>query len=411
MNKGRVIVFIIVLIIAIPAFWFAINSLNVKKHNWSETFRFEGKEPFDFSLLKSTLENSYGKDFIYIKDKKGLEEAINFKETNQLYAKWTSNFNLEDSFYIRLIEWISIGNHAFISSKTFDQNFISLIKHHTYDSNSSSRLKYISFNYYQSRSHYERVVYDTQFYFKVKIRNEEPSNYAWNYITLDLADNGHSPLAVDEKNDITCIQLRIGNGTLTMHVNPIVFTNLLLKEENGANYFYKLWKNISGDKIYLDVSKDYYHGKSPQPKNNKSVLQFINSQPSLLFASLILLTGLVLFLVLASKRKSSPIEDQQNSSNTIIKFIKYLSPKYNKKKNIDLLLGIDIKNFEYWSLQKYRVNYKFDDKSAQQLAKMSQIDINKLIEINNLVRAYTKNADANNTEFIISKLQSLYNKQ
>lgn len=106
-------------------------------------------------------------------------------------------------------------------------------------------------------------------------------------------------------------EMRIGKGSILYHTAPLTFTNYYLRKASGFDYLDVIVSGYQPQRILWDEgSKNPNFFREQTPSSNiktDSPLGYILQQPALRWAWYTLLAGLLLFLLLAARRRERPV--------------------------------------------------------------------------------------------------------
>jgi hypothetical protein len=261
---------------------------------------------------------------------------------------------------------------------------------------------------------YVKTVYGTpdslsqwMFYYR---QNMDLANRSWMFQTTysNTKSDGFEILAsavdsvyqdttgYDSENYSLCVLVRkkIGKGWLYFTSAPLLITNLALKSEAGFQYWNAQIADMHFTQVYWDeyIRLPYanlvnnYTSETPEgkesgngppqsqdlemPNDYKSPLHFIISNLPLLLAYLLIITALLLFIIINSKRRMRPIPVAERRENTSLQFAETVARMYYVEgKHADL-----VKQQERIFMHNVRKRYRLDIRA------LSEADEQKLIQ-------------------------------
>lgn len=170
-------------------------------------------------------------------------------------------------------------------------------------------------------------------------------------------------------------RIEMGEGQLLVHVNPIMFSNYYLLNEDGFAYTNEALSYIENKPVlwdgyhhrYRDVMDDYPESNTP--------LRFVFDNPPLKYAWLTLVGSTFLFLMFRTKREQNVIPIIPAIENTSIAFAKSLGVLYHQAKSGRFLAIELMRMFDNFNRRHYGLNRnKKDEDSAALIAKKSRVE-------------------------------------
>ena len=157
-------------------------------------------------------------------------------------------------------------------------------------------------------------------------------------------------LAVDEDHHPVLLQTRWGRGTLLLSSTPYQFTNYYLLREGTASTTARALSFLPVQDVYWT---EYYQTGRQEAS---TPLRYILSQPPLRWALYLTLAGLLLFIVLESKRKQRAIPVVMPPTNTTLEFVGTVSNLFLRTRDHK---NIAEKKIQYF-LSDLRTRYRLD---------------------------------------------------
>jgi len=190
------------------------------------------------------------------------------------------------------------------------------------------------------------------------------------------------------------IALQRGKGYIYICTNPEVFVNYQLKGNNGF-FHSKIWLNrIPEDQNvywlelgrYKEESEEDYMDEfmNGNDERDDSYLQFIFEQKPLVYAMILLLFGIIIYVIFRAKRTQPAVPYIAKKQNMTTAFADTITSIYFSDRNPYVMLNIQKKNF-YNAVQKHffvDLSKRKEDREIKALAQKSNIsesEINELI--------------------------------
>lgn len=183
----------------------------------------------------------------------------------------------------------------------------------------------------------------------------------------------------DSIKRVNFVKIDFGQGSIYLHLQPIVFTNYQLLKKNNQKYAAAVLSYLPDEPIFYD-----YHAKVGQELGS-SPLRFILSKPALRAAWYLGLMSLVLFMIFNAKRKQRIVKVIKPLENTTVAFTKTIGNLYYETKDHNNLIDKKITYFlEYIRRIYYLDTQLLDDKFVKNLTVKSGKDkvlTKKLIDL------------------------------
>jgi hypothetical protein len=156
------------------------------------------------------------------------------------------------------------------------------------------------------------------------------------------------------------IRLKIGNGQLLLHTNPILFTNFYLITREGHAYAQEVFSHLGKrDKIYWDftarsMSKAQARQERPRPPQ-RSPMEYVFAQQPLRWAWYLLLGTTLLYVLFRGKRRQRIVPVLPQNRNTALEFVRTIARLYFLQQNHASILHKQMQFFLSFIRQRYRL--------------------------------------------------------
>lgn len=215
--------------------------------------------------------------------------------------------SIDDASIKELFYFVSHGNNAFLSMKSFPQYLLDSLK---IDFRSDIALSDSTMVWMANPK------LDTKKYYL----KEDVNDYFSKIDTLNTTVLGYQGYKPNQK--INFIKVPYINGYFYLHTQPAVFTNYHLLKGNHYQYA----ENVLS---YIPKGNVYWYTKG---KNNEDIsgspMRFIFSQPALKWAWLFFLLGLIIFILFNAKRRQRIVPILQPLPNLTVDFTKTIGNLY-----------------------------------------------------------------------------------
>lgn len=323
-----------------------IEVVRPKPLDWKEYYTVESKAPFGCYLISEEMESLFNKevDFNIIDEDPFLFLRDSSYQNNSMYVMVNSELSLDKRQFEKLSSYVTQGNTAFLSARSFGKVLNDSLKINTYiyrylreekinPAFFSKTLIKDSLKY-----SYKKGVYQSTFS-KIDTLNTKALGYLMNFED-------------DDASDLNFIKIPYGNGFFYLHTLPEAFTNYYLMKGN-QQYVANLFSYVNPSEIYFD---NYLKAGR---KVVKSPMRFVLNQASLKWAYYLIIIGLLLFVIFRGKRLQRIIEVIKPLENSSIEFTKTIGDLHFQHKDFGNIISKKITYF----LEKVRSQYYLDTNS------------------------------------------------
>lgn len=280
--------------------------------------------------------------------------------------------DIDDQSISELFYFVSHGNSAFLSMKTFPKSLLDSLK---IEVNTSFPNEKINSVWMANKSLNPK---------KYSINKDEVGNNYFSKIdTLMTTVLGYQ--GNQTKKLINYIKVPYINGYFYLHTQPVAFTNYNLLKKDHYQYTESVLSYIPKGNIYW-----YTKGQ-----NNESIsdspLRYIMSQPALKAAWFLFLIGILIFIIFNAKRKQRIVPILKPLPNLTLDFTKTIGNLYYQEGDHDNIIDKKIIYF----LEKIRNEYlidtsKLDDEFIKKLHHKSGKEENDIRELVFLINEHRK---------------------
>ncbi|KAB1065099.1 DUF4350 domain-containing protein [Salibacter halophilus] len=406
-DTGLKVIITLVLLAVVGVF--VLIALTSNFENWRYTFRKNGQNPYDFKLFYELVNTSSPTEPGGIK--RPLTKCADSLDNVNYFFLGSRHF-LDSANAEALISFVKRGNSAFICASTPSNSLFERLKEYGYNLN------------YYSNLHSETVrvraePYDSSYTFTYRF-GDETNSRNWSYASDSLRKEGDQPVLGVISNNlysdteyINYYSVRVGDGKIFFHYEPLLFTNYFLKEKKGFEYVSDVLSQLPNKQIVWDNYHDQFHYRidsEPSPYNT-SPLKYILKQPSLKYAWYTLLAGVLLFLIFRSRREQRIIPISPKVENTSIELARSLGVLYMQSGSPKYIAVEMMKLFADHIRKKYRLtgNPAKDD-FQEKLARLSGLDLTEIQQLYTLERkvVYNPNATKKDLSNLYYALQDFY---
>ncbi|MCT4581839.1 MAG: hypothetical protein N4A35_10510 [Flavobacteriales bacterium] len=314
-----------------------------------------------------------------------LSEQLPLRNDNKnpnIYISVGESFNLESEDNDYLFDFVYEGNHAVIAFESLHNEFIEYILpnsttpfyveadtvvmlnffHPSFKQQNDLELKNPTLNYHQLPKYKNWLVL-----------NEE----ALNHESIEIAHI---------KNLSTiCTKINYGKGSFIFHSIPDAFSNAFVATKDGKKHAEIIFSHLPEGNYYWHENYgkySTYRGESnpeklqkPKEFSRASPLQYILKVPALTIALVLSIIGLLLYMLIKSKRKQRIIPAVENNNNTSLEFIEVIAKLYQQQNRHDKIIKHIRQNFITFIKQRYYIQFnELDENTLQKIHLKSGID-------------------------------------
>ncbi|HMQ49949.1 MAG TPA: hypothetical protein PKA00_21150 [Saprospiraceae bacterium] len=387
MNRRYLLLFLLgVATLVILAFLFRTKE-DSNVIDWKEHYKEDKSAPYGTYLIQELLKSQVDEaDFHVVKD--SLVEQLQGNETASSYVFIGEAMYIDSTDINALLNFVSRGNIAFISSKTIPYNLMFHLYYYECDEyywNDYYAIydTLVHFNFYHPNRKREQA-FDFQYFFKNEVKS-----YPWYYIdNLYFCDEeeGLTPLGTLQDTLINFARVSYGAGFVYLHTNPIAFSNIQLLDQEGLAYADRVFSHFPEESaIYWDSysraaewmgrrMNDRYNYDYERQFATESPLQYILEKRSLSWAWYLLILLGVLYLLFRAKRRQKAIPILDPNKNTSLAFLSSISRLYFLQNNHKQLALQQMKLFQSYVRDKYGLHIRdLDENATQRLSLKSEI--------------------------------------
>lgn len=297
------------------------------------------------------LDSQYSEDSL-VENYKIKGNIISISETNTI-----DDQSIKEIFY-----FVSHGNSAFLSMKTFPQYLLDSLKIEV-----KSDFQYAG----------SILVWTTNKKLKTKKYNfpQQVEDYFSKIDTLNATVLGYQ--GTKNQKHINYIKVPYRNGYFYLHTQPVAFTNFNMLKADHYQY-------VESVLSYLPKGDVFWFTKGQNGESiSDSPLRYILSQPALKWAWYFFLLGMFIFIIFNAKRKQRIVPILKPLPNLTVEFTKTIGNLYYQEGDHNNIIDKKIIYF----LEKIRTEYlidttRLDDVFIQKLhhkTGKNQADIQELV--------------------------------
>lgn len=380
MNKTfKIYIAILVVILALIVM---ADRNRPKPIDWRPTYSVNDKIPFGLYVfdkeVKGLLKNQKIERVSTITPYEFLDSKYDSDSLVENYKIKGTFFNIsefgsiDDQSIKEILYFVSHGNNAFLSMKTFPQALLDTLKiDFRTDFPYSDKTSIWLANKNVSTKKYHLVEGMGDYYFS-KID------------TLNTVVLGYQGNKSNQKR-INFIKIPYLNGYFYLHTQPAAFTNFHLLKSDHYQYAEKILSYIPKGDVFW-----YTKGQNSETISD-SPLRYILSQPALKWAWYLFLIGMLVFILFNVKRKQRIVPILKPLPNLTVDFTKTIGNLYYQEGDHDNIIDKKIIYF----LERVRNEYltdttKLDDVFIKKLHHKSGKDENDIRDLVFLINEHRK---------------------
>lgn len=383
-NKTALIILIAALGLGLAVYlWY--SNIEKPKHNWHESYKNDNKEPYGTFIISEMLEKYFPyKKFTVMR--KPIHEGLPHRSTEMNYVFIGSGMYLDSLSEIKLLDFVSKGNNAFISisdipyflEDTLEMNTCEYYYAIEFESDTIAHLNFFN----QSFKADEPYPYIFQYI-------NDTVRYSWSYFVDTCVRANSSVDYYANLNDTlpNFASVQFGKGYFYFHIAPLVFTNFQMLNKRSVEYAGKVFSYLPEGDIYWDEFSKIpieYKDEGGQLKWQKSPLYFILSQPALRIAWYLIIALVLLFVLFRAKRRQRIIPVLVPNTNTSLEFAETIGRIYYLQNDHKKLASQKMKLFLEYIRNRYGISTNtIDEQFFLKLSQKSQVpknEVEKLFE-------------------------------
>lgn len=359
------------LIIGLVVFFFYNQD---QQFQWYPRFEENGDQPYDLGLLNQQLGQSY--------QIKRLQKRVGEELPSDASAKGTSYLYIGNEVYYteaeaeRLMDYIRQGGKAFIATKMLPDSLIQFLIFGEQCSMYGDFWRGDLQSLYQERIrvNFSHPQLNTRNYEFNYVNDFSIFGNSWSYIPKErLCDEAKYPMATlgsmqsDIGSNPNFVRMRVGEGEVYFHTNPILFTNYYFASPTGFEYITKVFAHLSTETLYWDrvSSVPPQNMVFRRPPSNfaaqQSPMQYIYSQRGLRWAWYLLLSLGLVYVLFRAKRRQRIIPILEPNRNTSLEFVQTIAQLYFQQQDHKSILHKQMQQFLSHLRQRYHIVVREDD--------------------------------------------------
>lgn len=364
--------------------------------DWSESYEYNRKDPFDLYVLHQLMEARPGEVKILEDSLPSLSGADG---GNYLFVGNYAYYNERDITH--LLDFVERGNNAFIAADELPEELAEML----YGSDCFYNYDDYDYQYGQSPpvQNYDPDYTRPYFSDTARLTLEGVSDtfrlpniyrfkaYKTTFSTIPeyhLCDPELDNLAIGgiDSSGITYVRLAWGEGNFYFNCQPKFFTNYYLVEENMFQYAEQALGMALGDgPIFWDEASRIPPAVARQRRQNRTqrnlqgrnllsgneALSYIQNQPSLALAWYLLIAAVLLYVFFRGKRRQRIIPIINQRENSSKRFIDTLSRLVFQKGNHAALARQELRSLRFFLQDRYGIRWQPSEPLPENFAELT----------------------------------------
>lgn len=242
-----------------------------------------------------------------------------------LYVIISPYFSPTSREYDAIMRYIGRGNHVFISSFRWGQEFKDSLKLRVLNvvaATDSLKLSLLEPLYHDSLS----------YAYPGEAKNAYFSSYNATYSTVLGRDYLGNPNLIQQTYE--------GGGSLYMHSSPLAFSNFFLLHKSNMSYFNNVFSYLPARITHIEWDEYFRYGRE-----DFNSLQMLLDTPPLAWALWLLLAMFLIIYLFETKRRQRIIPKIQPLRNTSLDFVKTIGRlyyQYRDNKNLGMKMTVHL---------------------------------------------------------------------
>ncbi len=307
-------------------------------------YGYKDKEPMGSYIAYHYLNSlfNYGVTDVTNKKFSSLRYQINYNKS--LYVIVAKAVIINKADLESMLSYVENGNTIFISAGYIDQKLMDTLQ---------ADMSYDIYSFY-NLSEYKRDKNDT--WVSLTHETDRSKKYGFYFVPFEQEVSSYDSsltqvLGYNENKAPNFISIDHGKGKFIVHTAPAVFSNYFLLTGDNKEYLEKVFSyfNQETTSVYWD---NYYRSRRSTDEDF-SIFNYFKKHPPLLFAFLITLALLLIFLAFGGRRRQRFVPEKIPFSNSTVSYTETIGRLYLQKKDNR---NIALKMFTYF-LDQVRTHY------------------------------------------------------
>lgn len=368
------------------------------------TLKEKDKIPYGMSAARRFCESMFPQASVSSDSKSpGYWESITTTSGNQAVILVGGFFNADEYELKQILRFVENGNYMFIIAKAFSTD---------------AQAAFVFSNRQDNLSVFLGVQSDS-----LRLKLEPPSFTSDSLYVypgkkfeswFETIDTSHTVILGRNETGPNFIRMDRGQGSVFIHTAPLAFSNYFILHKNNIRYFEQVMSVLPPD-VKRVVWNEYYLSKKSGNNNDNerktNWLGVLFRYPEFKWGLLTILFGILLFVLLASRRRQRMIPAYSRPRNESLDFVKTMGRLYHDRRDHQNLA----KKMGLYFLEHVRSTYKLpthtlDESFIEALQYKSGHPRGDLNEIVSFIQYLQDNGSVNENQLTIfhNQLESFY---
>lgn len=349
MGKSSIIKIVVGALAALLLLYFYMNRDDTPVYNWTTHYKTDSKDPYGCYLFHELLKESVGDDR-YRKLEGPLSKTLQSNDSSNATYVFISDsyyYTEEDLYY--LIEFVRNGNNAYLLFEDIPYDILDVAE--VYST--------IYFGSFEDET-VSMKTYNMDVPIEISYFKDWKKTSSYWYYADSISEEQIEVLGDYSEEKFNYFKVKVGDGSLYIHLAPLVFTNFHLKEEKNMDYATSVLSDFNEGPVYWD---DFSHIPTEETGMSESPLSFILSQESLRWAWYLLLGLGMIYLIFYTKRRQRVIPVTNKVRNSSIDFVQTIGSMYYQQEAHLRIISQQRQLFLTYIRTKYGIFSQVDDES------------------------------------------------
>lgn len=290
--------------------------------DWRETFSADDKIPYGTFLLYEELEDHFDEQG-FRKNERPFSEWLDEAYSNKNLILISDEIHFGEVDQRLILDFVSRGNTLFIASDNIHPDFYNAIElwqdiNFKWTEDTVSSMQLVNPNLSKEQAHFTHITD----YAELKLN----SSFGGDVLGIRLPSKAPN-----------FVRIPYGNGTILLHLNPRVFSNIHLLE--APIYSQECFSYLPLQETFWD---EYY---KPYHRKDENAFQLLKKSKALNYAWTLLIAGSILGIIFFAKRKQRAIPVILPPENKTLEFIENIGDLYFQEGNHHDLIRKKIRYF------------------------------------------------------------------
>ena len=379
----------IIMLIVITLVGVIYSMYQPKPIDWSEGYSNSEKKPFGAYILFDLLDDAFPESEIAVTNESIFEGIPEYDIQNSIFI--SPSFSIDDFETDILIDYLSYGDVLFIASREISGPLADTL---------GIRMMPSAPQINTSANSLDSLISSGVNFTNEHIRKEDdwlfPSTLTGAYfLEFDTTRTEILGYSDTEKKEVNFIRIKTDSSYVYLHSNPMLFGNYYLRD---PDYYQYAFSALSYLPDYPVVWDEYY---KPGRISISSPMQYVVSKPNLKYAWMLTLCGIILYLVINSKRVQKVIPEIKPIRNTSIKFTETIANMYlNNGTQKDILEKKVTFLFDYIRTNLHIQIADADNADHETIAARSGIPESEIQSLFTAIRTMLAKTEISNSELV-----------